>query len=166
LDKIDVILDHVDDVLNDDNRKAFAATLDNIQKITASLAAHSDEIASNAGDALKSAASLFTNLDKSYSTPNGLKDQLSGVLDKGSVAVVDFDKLVKGLSDTNRDVVGAVQDLRPGLRNFSQHTLGDVDALIAEFRQFVSGLTRLSSQLERDPSRLLFGDRREGYQPK
>jgi phospholipid/cholesterol/gamma-HCH transport system substrate-binding protein len=166
LDKIDVILDHVDDVLNDDNRKAFAATLDNIQKITAGLAAHSDEIASNAGDALKSAASLFTNLDKSYSTPNGLKDQLSGVLDKGSVAVVDFDKLVKGLSDTNRDVVGAVQDLRPGLRNFSQHTLGDVDALIAEFRQFVSGLTRLSSQLERDPSRLLFGDRREGYQPK
>ena len=69
LDKLDVILDHVDDVLNDQNRQAFAATLDNVQKITASLAQHSDEIATNAGEALKSAATLFTNLDKSYSSP-------------------------------------------------------------------------------------------------
>jgi phospholipid/cholesterol/gamma-HCH transport system substrate-binding protein len=166
LDKVDVILDHLDDVLSDDNRKAFAATLDNIQKITGNLAEHSDEIATNARDALKAAASLFTNLDNSYSSPNGLKDQLAGVLDKGSVALVDFDKLAKGLSETNRDVSGAVQDLRPGLRNFGQHTLVNVDSLVSEARQFIAGLARLASQLERDPTRLLFGDRREGYQPK
>jgi len=81
-------------------------------------------------------------------------------------ALVDADKLAKGLSDTNREVALTVQDVRPGIRNFSQHTLVDVDALIAEVRQFVSGLSRLASQLERDPTRLLFGDRREGYQPK
>jgi phospholipid/cholesterol/gamma-HCH transport system substrate-binding protein len=166
LDKLDGILDHVDDVLNDDNRKAFAAILDHLQKISSDLANHSDEIATNAGEALKSAADLFTTLDKSYSAPNGLKDQLSVALDKASVALGDFDKLVKGLNDTNRDLAGAVQDLRPGLRNFSQHTIGDVDALVAETRQFIAGLGRLASQLERDPQRLLFGDRREGYQPK
>ena len=166
LDKLDGILDHVDDVLNDDNRKAFAAILDHLQKISSDVANHSDEIATNAGEALKSAADLFTTLDKSYSAPNGLKDQLSVALDKASVALGDFDKLVKGLNDTNRDLAGAVQDLRPGLRNFSQHTIGDVDALVAETRQFIAGLGRLASQLERDPQRLLFGDRREGYQPK
>jgi phospholipid/cholesterol/gamma-HCH transport system substrate-binding protein len=166
LDKLDVILDHIDDVLSDDNRKAFAASLDNVQKLTGNLAQHSDEIATNARDALKAAASLFTNLDNSFSSPSGLKDQLSGALDKASVALVDFDKLAKGLSDTNRDVSGAVQDLRPGLRNFSQHTLGNVDALVSEARQFIAGLGRVASQLERDPTRLLFGDRREGYQPK
>jgi phospholipid/cholesterol/gamma-HCH transport system substrate-binding protein len=166
LDKLDVILDHVDDVLNDQNRQAFAATLDNVQKITASLAQHSDEIATNAGEALKSAATLFTNLDKSYSSPDGLRDKLAGTLDKASVALVDADKLAKGLSETNREVALTVQDVRPGIRNFSQHTLVDVDAFIAEARQFISGLGRLASQLERDPTRLLFGDRREGYQPK
>jgi phospholipid/cholesterol/gamma-HCH transport system substrate-binding protein len=166
LDKLDGILDHVDDVLNDDNRKAFAAILDHLQKVSSDLASHSDEIASNAGEALKSAAQLFGNLDKSYSGPNGLKDQISVALDKASVALGDFDKLVKGLNDTNRDLAGAVQDLRPGLRNFSQHTIGDVDALVAETRQFIAGLGRFASQLERDPQRLLFGDRREGYQPK
>jgi len=166
LDKLDVILDHVDDVLSDENRARFTDTLENVRKISANLAQHSDEIAVNAGAALKAAAGLFTNLDNSYSKQGGLKDQLSVALDKGAVALADFDRLVKGLETTNQQLGGAVQDLRPGLRNFSQHTLGDVDALVAETRQFISGLSRLASQLERDPQRLLFGDRREGYQPK
>jgi phospholipid/cholesterol/gamma-HCH transport system substrate-binding protein len=159
LDKIDGILDQVDDVLNEQNRQNFAATLENIKKVTGSLAEHSDEIAGNAGEALKAAATLFTNLDKSYSSPNGLKDELSA-------ALTDFDKLVKGLGDTNHQIEATMQDVRPGIRNFSQHTLVGVDSLISEARQFVSGLSRLASQIERDPTRLLFGDRREGYQPK
>jgi phospholipid/cholesterol/gamma-HCH transport system substrate-binding protein len=166
LDKLDVILDHLDDVLSDDNRKTFASILDNIQKITANVADHSGAITSDADDALKEAAALFTNLDKSYSSPDGLKDKLTVALDKGSTALTDFDKLAKGLSDTNRDIGGAVQDVRPGLRNFSQRTLANVDSLVSEVRQFFSGLSRLVSQLERDPQRLIFGDRREGYQPK
>jgi phospholipid/cholesterol/gamma-HCH transport system substrate-binding protein len=173
LDKLDDIFDHIEDILNEDNRKNFAAILDNIQKVTHDVADHSSAIAVDADNALKDASTLLTHLDTSYSGPDGLKDKLStaldkasGTLDKGSVAVVDFDKLVVGLGNTNKNLDGAISDLRPGLRNFSQHTIGDVDSLIAEFRQFVSGLSRLSSQLERDPTRLLFGDRREGYQPK
>lgn len=166
LDKLDVILDHVNDLLNDHNRAAFSAILDNVQTISgnlqtasASLAQHSDEMVADASQALKSASALFSDLDRSYSQPSGLKDQLGAALG-------DFDKLVKGLADTNRQLDGAVVDLRPGLRNFSQKTLGNVDALVGEVRQFVAGLGRLASQLERDPTRLIFGDRREGYHPK
>ncbi len=173
LDKLDVILDDVGDVLNDHNRQAFAAILDNVQKVSTNLAQHSDEIATNAGGALKAAAQLFTNLDTSYSAPNGLKDKLDlslGDFDnlvKGlSGTNGDIDNLAKGLSGSNRDLDLTLRDLRPGIQNFSQHTLGDVDSLVAETRQFIAGLGRLSSQLEHDPSRLLFGDRREGYQPK
>jgi phospholipid/cholesterol/gamma-HCH transport system substrate-binding protein len=166
LDKLDVILDKVDDLLNDQNRQAVSATLDNIRNISKNLSDHSDEIATNAAEALKSAAALFTALNSSYSGPDGLKDKLASVLDKASTALTDYDKLAKGLSDTNHDFNGAVQDLRPGIKNFSQHTLGDVDSLVSEARQFIAGLSRLTSQIERDPTRLLFGDRREGYQPK
>src|SRR5215469_2658898 len=149
LDKLDVILDHVDDLLNDVNRARFSDTLENVRQISHNLAQHSDEIASNAGSALKAASGLFTNLDNSYSKQGGLKDQLAVAFDRGAAALADFDKLVKGLETTNQQLGGAVQDLRPGLRNFSQHTLGDVDALVAETRQFISGLSRLASQLER-----------------
>jgi hypothetical protein len=74
--------------------------------------------------------------------------------------------LAKGLADTNHQLAGALQEVRPGVKTFSQHTLADLDSLVGELRQFVSGLGRLASQLEHDPTRLLFGDRREGYQPK
>lgn len=159
LDKLDVILDHVDDVLSDQNRQAFSSTLGNVQKVSNDLAAHSGEIAANAGEALKAAAGLFTNVDKAFNQQGGLKDQALASLN-------DFDKLVTGLQTTNRDLQTTLRDVQPGVKQFSSQTLGDIGSLVAETRQFVSGLTRLVSQVEHDPTRLLFGDRREGYQPK
>jgi phospholipid/cholesterol/gamma-HCH transport system substrate-binding protein len=166
LDKLDVIFDDVEDVLSDQNRQAFAATLENIHKVSDNLAQHSDEIATNAAEALKSASALFTHLDDSYSAQGGLKDQLGTALDKASTALGDLDKLAKAVGDTNHQLDGVIADARPGIRNFSQNTLGDIASLIGEARQFISGLTRLVAQIEHDPTRLLFGDRREGYQPK
>ena len=173
LDKLDVIFDHVDDLLTDQNRQTFNAILDNIQKVSKNLADHSDQIATNAEEALKAAAGLFTALDTGFTKQGGLKDQLATALDKGTVALdkgatafADFDRLAKGLEESNKQLQGTLQDVRPGLRNFSQRTLDDVGALVNETRQLISGLGRLASQLERDPQRVLFGDRREGYQPK
>jgi phospholipid/cholesterol/gamma-HCH transport system substrate-binding protein len=159
LDKLGDILDHVDDLLNDQNRQAFSTALANVEKLSGDLAQHSSEIATNAGDALKAAASLFTNLDNGFSQPGGLKEQALASLG-------DFDRLVKGLSDTNRDIQVTLRDVQPGVKHFSQQTLGDVDSLVGETRQFVAGLSRFVAQIEHDPTRLLFGDRREGYQPK
>jgi phospholipid/cholesterol/gamma-HCH transport system substrate-binding protein len=159
LDKLDVIFDHIEDVLNDQNRTAFSATLGNLQKISSDVAQHSDEIATNAGAALKAATSLFTNLDNGFSQQGGLKDEALASLG-------DFDRLVKGLSDTNHDLQMTLRDAQPGVKRFSQQTLDDVGALVGETRQFIAGLSRLVAQVEHDPTRLLFGDRREGYQPK
>lgn len=103
-------------------------------------------------NALSSLDKLSTDVDNSYISPDGLRDQLAG--------------LFKSLSAAGRQIDLVLQDTRPGIRNFSQHTLADIDGLIGETRQFVSGLSRLAAQLERDPTRLLFGDRREGYKPK
>ena len=132
---------HVDDVLNDQNRQAFSTTLNNIQKISGDLAQHSGEIATNAGEALKAATGLFTNLDTAITQKDGIKDQ-------ALAALGDFDKLVNGLEVTNRDLQATLHDVQPGVKHFSQQTLGDVDFLIAETRQFVAGVepARLSNR--------------------
>ncbi|MFI4947632.1 MAG: hypothetical protein ACHQC9_02380, partial [Alphaproteobacteria bacterium] len=70
------------------------------------------------------------------------------------------------LNDTNKQLQATLQDVRPGVRTFSQQTLSDVGSLVGEARQLISGLNRLTAAIERDPSRVLFGDRREGYRPK
>jgi hypothetical protein len=102
---------------------------------------------------------LLENVDRSYAGQDGISDRLRA-------AIGDFDHVAKNFVDTNRQLQGALQDLRPGIRAFSQQTLVDVGSLVTEARQFISGLSRLAAGLERDPSRVLFGDRREGYRPQ
>ena len=164
-----MILDHLDDVLSDQNRAAFSGILGDIHTFTSTVAEHRTEfaeLATNAGEALKSVTTFVTNVNKSYTEPDGLKERLSSALGEANTAFGtanttfgDADKRATGLS-------AVVQELRLGLRTFGQHTLGDIDSLAGEVRQLVSGLSRFAAQLERDPTRIIFGDRREGYRPK
>jgi phospholipid/cholesterol/gamma-HCH transport system substrate-binding protein len=155
LNKLDDILDDVADVLNPQNREAFASTLAHIQNISKSFDDQSDKVAkaiADADDALLKIAKFADDLDKSYSDPDGIKVQLSGLL--------------KALTQAGHQLDTVLQEARPGVHTFSTKTLADADELIGETRQFVSGLSRLAAQIERDPTRIIFGDRREGYQPK
>lgn len=152
LAKLDETADHLNDLLGDDNRKAIAAILANLHTV-------SDDLAAEAKPALSSMTSLFEHLDRSYSDPGGLRDGLSS-------GIGNFDKLARNLNDTNRQLQLAIQDARPGLHNFSQRTLSDVGELVGEARQLISGMSRFVAGLDRDPSRVLFGDRRKGYQPQ
>jgi phospholipid/cholesterol/gamma-HCH transport system substrate-binding protein len=162
LQKADEVLDEVKELLDDKNRQAVTEIIDNIRVFSGELAERKKDIAAlvaNANTALLAASTLLGNVDRSYSGPDGLGN-------RAATALADFDSLAKNLSDTNRQLQLALQDVRPGIRTFSQQTLSDVGALVSDARQLISELNRLTAQIERDPSRVLFGDRREGYRPK
>jgi len=150
--KLDETADRVNELLGDDNRRAVGETLANLRTLSAGLAA-------DAKPALLAATSPLRNLDQSYSEPGGLREGLTG-------GIADFDKLAKSLNENSHQLQQALQDARPGVRTFSQRTLADVGDLVAEARQLISGVSRLVAVLDRDPSRVLFGDRRKGYQPQ
>lgn len=155
LEKAGDTLDSINEMLDEKNRRAVAETLDNVRVFTGALAEQRKQIAeliANANTAVVTASNLLGNVDKSYSGPDGLGN-------KAGAALADFDRVAKDLQLT-------LQDARPGLRNFSQQTLSDVGALVGEARQLISGLSRLTAEIGRDPSRVLFGDRREGYKPR
>lgn len=162
LDRTNELIENLNDVLNDTNRKGIAETLENLRVASAGLAEGSKQIGPVGDDArttLRSINTLVANIDHSYSDRDGLKDQVG-------VALADFDHLAKGLNDSNKSLQAVLQDARPGVRDLTQHTIGHLNDLLLEARQLVSGLTRLAADLERDPSRILYGDRRQGYQPK
>lgn len=162
LEKADQALEAANKLLGEQNRQAFAESLNNIRTFTAGLAERNQDLAEFTGNAKKAAASLadlVDNVDKSYSGPDGLGNKLA-------TTITDIDKFTKNLSETNRQLQAALTDMRPGIHSFSAQTLPNVGILVGEARQLVSALDRLSGELERDPSRILFGDRREGYRPK
>ena len=155
LEKASDTLDNLNELLDDKNRRAVSETLENIRIFSAGLDdtnKHIAELAVNANTAMLAASSLLGSVDRSYSGPDGLGNRASSALG-------DFDRVAK-------DLQLALQDARPGLRAFSQQTLSDIGALVGETRQLISGLNRLTAEIARDPSRVLFGDRREGYRPR
>jgi len=162
LDRLMVVVDNLNGVLTEQNRKAISDSLQNVRTITDAFVAPSKEVSelvANANATVLEMKSLLSHLDESYASKGGLKDQ-------ASQALTDFDKLAKNLVDTNRQLQQVLQENRPGLHEFTQATLSQVSNLVSDMQRFIAGLTRFLSSVERDPARLLFGERREGYRPQ
>lgn len=149
------VLESVNQLLNEKNLASIGEIIQNARELTGSLNDRSKEIS----ELVRAGTTLVGNVDKSYSDPDGIGERLTN-------AIADFDKVAKNLNDTSRQLQLALQDARPGVRTFSQQTLSDVGSLVGEVRQLVSGLSRLTAEIERDPTRVILGDRREGYRPR
>jgi len=149
-------------VLDEQNRKAISDSLQNVRTITENFVAPSKEVSEvveNANATVLALKSFFRDVDQSYAGKGGLKDQLSQTLS-------DADRLAKNLGDTNRQLQQVLQENRPGIRQFTEGTLTQVSNLVTDMQRFIDGLSRFVTSVERDPGRLLFGERREGYRPQ
>ncbi|HWF64172.1 MAG TPA: MlaD family protein [Rhizomicrobium sp.] len=136
--KLNVAASRLNDLLNDNNRRALTHILVNLDQTTSTIAKHSADIDA----ALKNANQAAANLrDASQDLKPTIADADATVKKYGKVAD-DADAFING----------------DGLAQLSE--------LISETRRLVASLTKFSDQLDRDPSKLLFGDRRKGYEPK
>jgi phospholipid/cholesterol/gamma-HCH transport system substrate-binding protein len=152
----------LNEVLDESNRRAVSDTLQNVRSITGALVEPSrdvGEVVNNANQAVVELRSLFRKLEQSYVEKGGLKDQLSQTLG-------DADRLAKNLIDASRQIQLLIQENRPGIRDFTHNTLNQLGDLVTDLQRFVAGMTRFAAELERNPPKLLFGDRREGYRPQ
>jgi phospholipid/cholesterol/gamma-HCH transport system substrate-binding protein len=162
LDRLTVVVDNLNDLLNERNRTAIADSLQNVRTVTDAFVAPSKEVkelVANANATVLEMTKLLSHIDQSYADKGGLKDQ-------ASQALGDFDRLARNLVDTNRQLQQVLQENRPGLRDFTEGTLNQVGNLVGEMQRFIDGLSRFVTSVERDPARLLFGERREGYRPQ
>ena len=147
------------DLFNDQNRKAISETLEHLNATTAEIDSHADELGKtlmslrtstetlnrtllSADRAINSADRTLTTVDHAAGSIQEASDTANATVQKVGHLADDADKVVNGQS-------------------ISQFTL-----LMAQTRALVASVTRLSNDLQREPSRLLFGDQRQGYTPK
>ena len=162
LDHILRAVDNLNKLLNRRNRQALSDSLANADVLTARLSRRAEELRSviaNADSATRQLDTLVRHVDESYAGKNGLKDQASQLL-------AGYTKLAKNLDDTNRQIEAVLAENRPGIRQFTTHTLGEADRLLADARRLVAGLESATSEIKRNPSRILFGNQRDGYRPR
>jgi phospholipid/cholesterol/gamma-HCH transport system substrate-binding protein len=153
---------NLNNLLNAQNRQAVADSLQNIRTVTAAFADHSQDFAAildNANASILELKAVIHDVGQSYTARGGLKDQVSQTLK-------DYDRVAANLIDTSRQLQLMIAENRPGIRNFSRQTLPGIDDLVDDAQQLATNANRLVEQIQRDPTRLLFGDRRQGYQPR
>ena len=163
------IEDQIKVILNEKNEAAIAETLENIRVFTGALAAHSGDI----DTILKNTTRLSADLDDTAKAATDTVRQVGGTLTKvdnalGKVdtAIGHGDVLIGHTDKLIGNVDGAIAENRPGIKEFTSRGLTGVEQLIGNANDLIIKLSRVADELQRDPSRFLFGDQNKGYQPK
>ena len=136
--KLNVAASRINDLLNDNNRRALAHVLENLDSTTSVIAKRSADIDAT----IQNANAATANLREASAQLKPTLDEANVTMKKYAKVADDADAFIKG----------------DGLAQLSD--------LIGDMRRLVSSLNKFSDQLNRDPTKLLFGDRRKGYQPK
>ena len=159
------LADRLSDVLNDQNRQALSATLDNLRRITAAAANHSGDLDSAIADGAQTLHGLRTTLDSANAILAALKGLISS--DGGAQATLrSLDETSRRFADLAQRLDKLVADNEPQLHDFSRGGLSGLQQLIQESQLLVTQLGRIADSIERDPSRFIYGDQRQGYRPK
>jgi phospholipid/cholesterol/gamma-HCH transport system substrate-binding protein len=147
--KLNHAADQLNDVLSARNRKAISAiltkldsVLGDLRKTTGVLSARSADIDATLRNFNTASAKLNSDLADVHNT--------LGSADKALGSINTAANGIGKLADHADSTIASAQ----------------VGQLSSDIRNLVAGLNHLSNQLQSQPTRLLFGDRREGYTPK
>ncbi len=187
--KVDLLLARANDLLNPENRISLANSLANIDSFTTVLKDHSGDI----GALIQDASATMENVRKASANLEALAANLNEDADRliarVDTTMVSIDGMANGITRAVEDSAGDARALIGDLRNTAQSmrkTSDEIHALIAEnreplsdftatglteftgllieMRDLVVALNRVTTELQRDPARFLFGDRQQGYE--
>jgi phospholipid/cholesterol/gamma-HCH transport system substrate-binding protein len=162
MNHLNIIADRLQAVLDDPNRRAISQILANMDDLTTRLDKRSQDL-----DRLMTDGDvILQNLTQASATLNVLLNHFQGTS-------ADVDRLIASANMTfarATKLAGNFDDIvragRPGLRELTTTVPARLDALLMTASRLAASLDRVSGELERNPSILLFGARQEGYRPK
>jgi phospholipid/cholesterol/gamma-HCH transport system substrate-binding protein len=136
--RLNITAQRFNDLMNDENRRDVAHILANLDNVTSTLANRSGEI-----DA------IIRNADQATKTLNTALLDVKPTLDDAQTTLNKYGKVA---DDADNFING--------------DTLAQLPDLINQSRELVQSLNRLSDRLNKNPTEILFGDRRKGFDPK
>src|SRR5262245_6591436 len=120
-----------------------------------------------AAEQITSMSREFEQLAKDLRTDAAsLTGKAGSALTDVQTAMQEFGRTSKTFATVADQLDALVKENREPLRDFSSTGLRELTQFLNDARVLVASMTRISSQIERDPARFFFGDRREGFQPQ
>jgi phospholipid/cholesterol/gamma-HCH transport system substrate-binding protein len=153
------VADRLAMLFDEKNRAALSQTLENVRQVTAVAAARAGDVDSTLRDAAAAMRELRSTMVDLH--------QLVAEGGQGRDMLASIDSTSRKLDHLVDHLDAMVQENRPPLRDFSQNGLNQVSQLMVEARAVIANLNRITDDIQRDPTRFLFGgEHRPGYQPR
>ncbi len=146
LAKLDSTSSNIDAILSNENRDAFSRTLANLAQVSQAIAARTDAL--DAG--IASASRTFDRTARASA-------QLEPVLVRIGRSADAVEKLGDAAALASTRAGHTVDAVGADVRRFSAQTLPELQRLLGELNVLSTSLRRVSEQVERNPSGLLFG---------
>lgn len=137
-------------VLDAQSRADFKRMLADLEQITKAIAGRRADLADSI---VKADAAL----DRFAAVAKKLDERLPEVLDQTTASVRALRDMTNEISRASASLGATVDGSRTDIAQFTGQTLPESGLLIAEVRQLTATLQRLASELEREPSALVFG---------
>ena len=97
---------------------------------------------------------------------NTVDDSTGKLTDEVASTLIQFRDTAANLADTAEQLTLLVAENRASLKDFSGEGLYELSRFLAESRELVASLKRISDRLEADPTGFLFRDSAQGYTPE
>jgi phospholipid/cholesterol/gamma-HCH transport system substrate-binding protein len=187
--KVDLLLARAIDLLKAENRVSLSNTLANIDTFTTTLKDHSGEIGAliqNAGATMEnvrkatanlealaenlnaSATQLVTRADTTLASIDGMANGIARAVEDSAgdaqALIRDLRGTAQSLRKTSDEAHAMIAENREPLSDFTSTGLTEFTGLLIEMRDLVVALNRVTTEIQRDPARFLFGDRQQGYE--
>jgi phospholipid/cholesterol/gamma-HCH transport system substrate-binding protein len=161
---LNLLVDRVTLLFSDQNRQAIDETLRSLQLLTATLARDTGGLNDVLADGAAAASQVRMMAAEFERLAGDARGQLNSVGGEAEATIAELQEAADSFSAVASEIEVLIHDSRAPIRDFTSSGLYELTQLITETRLLVASLSRVSSQIERDPARFFFGDRSRGFE--
>jgi phospholipid/cholesterol/gamma-HCH transport system substrate-binding protein len=166
LERATTIAERLSDMLDDNNRKSFTETLENLRKVTAVFAERSQGIDGILKEATDTAASMRRTSEAAERLADNLNRRIDPLGDQAQQSLTEMRKASESFAKVADQLDKLIVENRRPLSDFSSTGLYELSQFLTEARALVASLNQLTVQIQRDPAKFFFGDTQKGYEAK
>ena len=160
---LNALVDRAALLFSDENQQAIDETLRALQVLTGTLARDTgglSEVLVNGAAAAGQVRMMAAEFERLASD---VRSEVNTIGGETEATIAELQEAAGSFSAVANEIEILVHDSRAPVRDFTASGLYELTQLITETRLLVASLSRVSSQIERDPARFFFGDRSRGY---
>ena len=157
------IVERLRTLLSDQNNERITGTIDDVHQVTSTIAAQKEDVAGLIRNLRDATAQLNITLGKAQGSLDTIDKQVVQNLPE---IMAKLDRTLGALESTAKNANGMIADNRQAVASFSQDGLAQVGPTLAELRELMRDLRRVTSRLDRNPGGYVTGrNRPEEFDP-